>query len=207
MEAYFTDGKRVQHVFVLYGLGGGGKSQITFQFVDQSQFDTEPSRYVCIIPLSESEPRSKTDTYHRCSFSEVFLVDASSDTTLTSDLANIALVKNAGETDKDALHWFGSHRENWLLIFDNADDTTLNLRTYLPRGKHGNIIITTRNQEAGIHADSEATCDVSQLNHEDAVALFLCVTRLTSSDISTKTTVDMFVEASFSYYDNLGRYH
>src|ERR1700733_11257904 len=111
--------------------------------------------------------------YHLCSFSEVLLVDASSETTLSSDLANIAMAKNAGKTDNDALHWFGLCRENWLLIFDNADDITLNLRTYFPRGNHGNIIITTRNQDACIHTDSEATCDVSQLNHKDAAALFL----------------------------------
>ena len=50
MELYFFDGKRTQHIFVLHGLGGGGKSQIAFKFVDQSQFGTDPSR--CVYHLS-----------------------------------------------------------------------------------------------------------------------------------------------------------
>ena len=107
------------------------------------------------------------------------------------------MVKNVGKTEKDALHWLASHRKNWLLIFDNADDTKLNLRTYFPRGNHGNIIITTRNQDACMHTNGEATCDVSQLNHEDATALFLHVARLTSGDLFTKTTAGRFVEVSF----------
>ena len=130
-------------------------------------------------------------------FSEVLIVDASSDTTLSADFANIALVKNVGKTDKDALHWFGSNRENWLLIFDNTEDTTLNLQTYFLREKHGNIIITTRNQGACIHSDSEATCDVSQLSHEDATTLFLGFAKLNSGDMATKTTAGAFVEVSF----------
>ena len=54
MELYFTNGKRTQHIFVLYGLGGGGKSQIAFKFVDQSQFETEPSRCVTFLHPNES---------------------------------------------------------------------------------------------------------------------------------------------------------
>ena len=48
MELCFTDGNQKQHIFVLYGLGGGGKSQLTFKFVYQSQYDTQPSRSVYI---------------------------------------------------------------------------------------------------------------------------------------------------------------
>ena len=195
MENYFSNGKRTQHVFVLYGLGGGGKSQTAFKFVDQSQFQTEPSRCV-YFRLCERRLRTTTDAYLLHSFSVVLLVDASSDTTLTSDLANIALVRNVGKTDKNALHWLGSNRENWILILDNADDTTLNLRNYFPRGNHGNILITTRNQDACIHTDGEATCDLSQLSHEDAVALLLRVSGLTADDMSTKTTIGVFVEVS-----------
>ena len=124
----------------------------------------------------------------------MLLVDATSEATLTSDLANIGRVKNVGKTYQDTLRWLGSQRENWLLIFDNADDITLDLQTYFPPGNHGNIIITTRNQDICMHTDREATCDVSQLNHEDAAALFIRVGQLTFDNISIKTTVSAFVE-------------
>ena len=67
MELYFSDGKRTQHIFVLYGLGGGGKSQTAYKFVDQNQFETEPSGCV-VIPLLESEPHDTTDNCRLCSF-------------------------------------------------------------------------------------------------------------------------------------------
>ena len=37
-------GKR--HIFVLHGLGGSGKSQIAFKFIEECQVDAETSRYV-----------------------------------------------------------------------------------------------------------------------------------------------------------------
>jgi hypothetical protein len=35
----------MRHIFVLHGLGGAGKSQIAYKFIEESQFDMHPSRY------------------------------------------------------------------------------------------------------------------------------------------------------------------
>jgi len=45
MHAYFSSDIGKRHVFVLHGLGGAGKSQIAFKFVDECQVDAETSRY------------------------------------------------------------------------------------------------------------------------------------------------------------------
>jgi hypothetical protein len=45
MHAYFSSNIGMCHVFVLYGLGGAGKSQIAYKFIEESQFDMHPSRY------------------------------------------------------------------------------------------------------------------------------------------------------------------
>ena len=37
MCQYFDSGHTSQHVFVLHGLGGSGKSQIAFKFLEDSQ--------------------------------------------------------------------------------------------------------------------------------------------------------------------------
>ena len=93
----------------------------------------------------------------------------------------------------DALHWLSTHRENWLLIFDNADDTSLNLGAYFPSCNHGNIIITTRNQNACVHTAPLSSVDVSQMSQEDATDLLLNVAGLESKD---RDVASSFVEAS-----------
>jgi predicted alpha/beta-fold hydrolase len=37
MCQYFNSGHNSQHVFVLHGLGGSGKSQLAFKFLDDAQ--------------------------------------------------------------------------------------------------------------------------------------------------------------------------
>ena len=39
MADYFDNGKREQHIFVLHGLGGGGKTQTALKFIDRCQCD------------------------------------------------------------------------------------------------------------------------------------------------------------------------
>jgi adenylylsulfate kinase-like enzyme len=39
MHAYFSKDLGKRHVFVLYGLGGAGKSQIALKFIEECQFD------------------------------------------------------------------------------------------------------------------------------------------------------------------------
>ncbi|GLB45914.1 hypothetical protein LshimejAT787_3800030 [Lyophyllum shimeji] len=77
MAAYFFNGIENQHVCVLHGLGGVGKTQIAYQFVERCAKERR--------------------------FSEVFLVDASTVDTITTDLSNISLGKNIG-TSADEAH-------------------------------------------------------------------------------------------------------
>ena len=47
---------------------------------------------------------------------------------------------------ESALWWIGSLRENYILIFDNADVLSpAALEVYFPPGMRGNILITSRN--------------------------------------------------------------
>ena len=39
MCQYFDSGQKGQHVFVLHGLGGAGKSQLAFKFLEDSKTD------------------------------------------------------------------------------------------------------------------------------------------------------------------------
>ncbi|KAJ7864198.1 hypothetical protein B0H13DRAFT_1502046, partial [Mycena leptocephala] len=132
---------RKQHIYVLYGLGGAGKTQITLKFISDSS----------------------------C-FTDKFFLDASTMETINTGLKEIAAVKNAGSSAQDALKWLVDNHEKWLLFFDNADDPSINLNVFLPQCDHGNIVITSRNPElcvyAGLHSpvsDMEETDAVALL--------------------------------------------
>ncbi|KAJ7742905.1 P-loop containing nucleoside triphosphate hydrolase protein [Mycena metata] len=117
MHQFFDTDSGNQHIYVLYGLGGAGKTQITLKLIEES------------------------------SFSDVFLVDTSKVETIDTGLKSIAVSKTVGDSAQDALRWLQSNRNNWLVFFDNADDPKINLNDFLPKCNHGNIIITSRNPD------------------------------------------------------------
>ncbi|KAJ7488806.1 hypothetical protein FB451DRAFT_1222817 [Mycena latifolia] len=149
MAAYFDEHVGERHVFLLHGLGGSGKSQIAFKFVAQSAF-----------PI----PR----------FSDVYFIDGTSQQTIENDLTTLALVKNM-TTMHDTLLWLAHQPEEWLLVYNNADDIHLNLAQFFPPCSHGNILITSRNPDLGQHADSQHKVDDMEL--ENAIDLLLDTAR------------------------------
>jgi hypothetical protein len=109
-------------------------------------------------------------------FSDVFFVDASSANTINVDLENIARAKEVGKSPQDALAWLARQHEEWLVLFNNADDITFNLRNFFPICSHGNILITSRNQDMRSLAPSpKSYCKVSDLMSDEATDLLLLV--------------------------------
>ncbi|KAH8834423.1 hypothetical protein DL96DRAFT_493763 [Flagelloscypha sp. PMI_526] len=143
LDQYFSsDSKSAScRVGVLYGIGGGGKSQMGLEFVKQSQGR----------------------------FADVFFVDASDKFTLENDLKTISIGVSDRPTVEDALHLLQTTKEEWLLFLDNADDPSLNLRPYI-MWPHGNVLITTRNPEIRTHAP-DCDIWVDKLELDDAVEL------------------------------------
>ncbi|KAJ7452321.1 hypothetical protein FB451DRAFT_1374164 [Mycena latifolia] len=147
MTEYFNKGIGQRHIFLLHGLGGSGKSQIAFKFVEQS------------TGLPESR------------FSEIYFLDSSSEQTIENDLVTLALAKKAGKTFKDGLLWLSHQHREWLMVFNNADDIHLKLVQYFPSGSRGNILITSRNPNLGQVA--KAVHKVEQMALEEAIDLLL----------------------------------
>ncbi|KAH8806692.1 hypothetical protein DL96DRAFT_1822279 [Flagelloscypha sp. PMI_526] len=143
LDEYFSSDRKSCRVGVLYGIGGGGKSQMGLEFVRRSN--------------------------NR--FSDTFFVDASDKFTLENDLKAIAVGVSDKPTVEDALHLLRTTKEEWLLLLDNADDPTLDLRPYIS-WSHGNVLITTRNREVRLHAP-DCSIWVDQLELDDAVELLL----------------------------------
>jgi len=112
-------------------------------------------------------------------FSDIFYVDASTKETISADLGQIAIAQGIGESEKVTLDWLSGQRKEWLLLLDNADDPTSNLRSYFPHCSHDNILITSRNRDTCTHA--RQYCQVSEMSPQDARDLFLEIARLENS--------------------------
>ncbi|KAJ7105321.1 acyl transferase/acyl hydrolase/lysophospholipase [Mycena epipterygia] len=146
MTTYFNTAMGRRHIFLLHGLGGAGKSQIAFKYLEMSTFP---------------EPR----------VSEVYFIDSSTRQTIENDLVTLDTAKQIGKTAKDSLLWLSHQQKEWLVVFNNADDIHLNLREFFPSGSHGNILITSRNPALGQHTQAQYKVDRMELN--DAIDLLL----------------------------------
>ncbi|KAJ7252003.1 hypothetical protein C8J57DRAFT_1723023 [Mycena rebaudengoi] len=145
LHAYFSQDIGRRHISLLHGLGGAGKTQICLKFLDE----TDKSR-----------------------FRDVFFLDASTVDTIKSGLKNIALTRSIGSEADDASLWLASSQDEWLLIFDNADDPSIDLFSYFPQSSRGSILITSRNPELYVHAP-DSYHHISDMEEEDAVGLLL----------------------------------
>ncbi|KAK0487164.1 P-loop containing nucleoside triphosphate hydrolase protein [Armillaria novae-zelandiae] len=97
-------------------------------------------------------------------FKHVWFLDATSDATLTADF------ETSVEDVRDFLRRMD---EDWLVIFDNADDSNVDLGNYIPWCNHGNIIITSHLTEVKQMASPDFHINFQDLEQSDAVDLLL----------------------------------
>ncbi|KAJ7245374.1 hypothetical protein B0H12DRAFT_1187588 [Mycena haematopus] len=135
MHQFFGQDTKKQKIYVLYRLGGAGKTQIALKFI-------------------------KEWTH----FTAQLLVDASTTETIETGLKNIATAKQSGNSLQDALNWLVSNQEDWLLFFDNADDPEINLNQFFPKCNHGNILITSRNPNLRVYGTHSRVSDMEELD-------------------------------------------
>ncbi|KAG9089644.1 hypothetical protein FS749_001177 [Ceratobasidium sp. UAMH 11750] len=150
------DAKRC--VFVIHGMGGAGKTQIALKAIEQTH------------PM----------------WTDVVYVDAKSRETTIGALEEFATAKGIGSTHQDTITWLGSKRERWLLVFDNADDPSLGISSFMPRGDHGSILITTRLADMALLARGpRSACNVSSMEPAEALELLLKTTRIAPESITS----------------------
>ncbi len=123
-EALISENIIVPQPIAVCGLGGIGKTQTAVEY-----------------------------TYRYCDEYEfIFWVKADSEDSIISGYVDIAKlldlpVKNHSDQNNivsAVLNWFRTH-ENWLLVLDNADDTSF-VKNYFPPYPKGNILLTSRAQ-------------------------------------------------------------
>ncbi|KAJ3878964.1 P-loop containing nucleoside triphosphate hydrolase protein, partial [Lentinula edodes] len=112
-----------QKVFLLYGLGGVGKTQTALEFKQR---------------LSLKKRLTK-----------IYFSKANTEQSIQASYFDI-VIDNGIVQAQDwhaGIHWLHSNEESWFIIMDNADDPKIHLAKYLPSCGPGNIIITSRNPD------------------------------------------------------------
>ncbi|KAG8762001.1 hypothetical protein FRC11_011755 [Ceratobasidium sp. 423] len=146
-----------RRVCVVHGLGGVGKTQLVLNVVERT----------------------------RDEWDHVIFVDASSNTTAEGDLKDFAIAKGIGNIYDHTIRWLESCRERWLVIFDNADTPSTNIRQYIPGGRHGSILVTTRLPDlAKLAKGPDSVCHLSGMSDVDGLALFIKTACVEDQDIS-----------------------
>ncbi|KAJ5997596.1 hypothetical protein N7522_009256 [Penicillium canescens] len=140
-----------QHRFVIYGMGGSGKTQFCCKFAEQN----------------------------RDSYWGVFWIDATSHERIKQTYAEIGKHAKVEASHTAAMHWLSNREDRWLLIMDNADDPQISLDQYFPRGDRGHVIITTRNPSHKEYGNvGRRFFKFEDLSNDDASALLLRATTL-----------------------------
>lgn len=136
--------QNMQQRFVLYGLGGSGKTQMALKFAND----------------------------YRERFWGVFFIDTSSVDMARQAFSNMARVCKVGEGMEDFRRCLTNSLEPWLLILDNADDPSLNISQFFPVGNRGTIIVTSRNPDCRCHA-TVGSRELREMESDEAITLLL----------------------------------
>jgi tetratricopeptide (TPR) repeat protein len=150
----------------IHGMGGVGKTQLATEYAYR----------------------------HRGEYEVVWWVRAEEGATLAADYARLAgeLLPDMKEvTDQDKLvkavkHWL-EHGQNWLLVFDNANNHG-DLAGYLPGAANGHVLITSRYSDWG---DTANTIDVEVFELSEAVKFLLKRTRQHDTENAEKLAKEL----------------
>ena len=133
----------------------------------------------------------------------MFWIDASSLGTITQGLKGICNLPEAQSSALDgspqsALWWISSLRENYAMVFDNADNLTPEeLEQYCPSVLGGNILITSRNSGLKHFTLQEGSLEVKEMEENDAIFLLLKAACLDESQEDLQAEASRIVNELF----------
>ncbi|KIM32300.1 hypothetical protein M408DRAFT_20617 [Serendipita vermifera MAFF 305830] len=166
-KCVFRIGPAAQKILILSGLSGIGKTQVTISFLHQFL----PR---CVISLAKPLPLTVNTR-----FSHVLFIDGSSVRNIESGV--IGRVKLFGTTYSrstvaEALDVLANPDQEitreWVIVYDNVDDPSIDISQYFPNCSFGSIIITTCNPNLGNLAP-QAHIQLDVMTEEEAVEVLL----------------------------------
>jgi hypothetical protein len=133
----------------------------------------------------------------------VFWIDASSTGTITQGLKGICNLPEAlpcalDGSPESALWWIGSLKDNYAMVFDNADALSpAELEAYFPSGQRGNILITSRNSAMQRLTLPQNSLEVKEMEENDAIELLLKASCLDPSRTDLQAEASKIVKELF----------
>jgi len=91
-------------------------------------------------------------------------------------ISSIPAVQNSGVDGsvESVLQWISCIQDEWLIVFDNADDPSPEMvARFFPPGNRGNILITSRNRSMGRIVSFENSIEINEMEESDAITLLL----------------------------------
>ena len=76
-----------------------------------------------------------------------------------------------GGSVESVLQWISYLREEWLIVYDNADAPPEVVEKFIPPGNRGNILITSRNRSMGRIVSFENRIEIKEMEEADAITL------------------------------------
>ncbi|KAL4974912.1 hypothetical protein BDW66DRAFT_79394 [Aspergillus desertorum] len=146
-------------IFAITGLGGIGKTQIALELAYRMR-DSDPECSIFWIPCTSYEAVDHS-----------FMTIAQ-----MVGLQNI----NPAEVRERVKAYLAQKDENWLLVFDNADDMDMwtkgtstgpPLKDFIPYSSQGHIIFTTRSRKLALKLASSNVIHVRELDEKTGVEL------------------------------------
>ncbi|MCJ1307315.1 hypothetical protein MMC25_000961 [Agyrium rufum] len=153
----------LRHAVVIHGLGGTGKSQLALRYAEDHK-----DRYDPILWIDATDPDTTRSSFERCAAELGLATDATA--TTRSALVDWPAVQAV-------LRWLRTRKETdeeWLVVIDNADDVSWGLKSIVPKGRQGSIMVTSRDTYSRMLVDGECQqVEVSIMSEHEAIALLL----------------------------------
>ena len=130
----------------------------------------------------------------------MFWVDASSRESIEISLRGISNIPAARDFGVDGsvhsvLQWISCIQEEWLSVFDNADDPPPDVvAKFFPSGNRGNILITRCNQSMRRIVLPENSIEIKEMEMLDAISLLLKTSCLDPLDEHVKAARNVVIE-------------